>query len=263
MIKQATKPLISIITVCFNSEKTIRRTIKSVLSQTYTNLEYILVDGDSGDDTVKIIKEYEPQFCAKGITYRLLSEPDKGIYDAMNKGVKLASGDWIAIVNSDDYLVDANVYSEVHSKIQGMPNIEAVYSDLCYVNEYGAIKRYWQSGQFSRKKFYYGWMPPHPTVVLKKILYDRYGLFRLDLGSSADYELLLRFLFKHDVSVGYLPAVTVNMQMGGASNASYSSRLKANKNDRMAWLVNNLQPFFFTLYLKPVIKIKQYFQRPK
>ena len=258
----STKPLISIITVCFNSAKTIRQTIESVLNQTYTNIEYILIDGKSTDNTVAIIQEYAPLFAAKGIAYRWVSEPDNGIYDAMNKGIKLATGEWIGIINSDDYFVSNVVFNDL-SQLMSTNSFDAFYSDLCYIDSNGNIQRYWKSGIYNSKSFNFGWMPPHPTFVVKRSVYEKYGNFRLDLGSSADYELMLRFLLKHGIRAKWLPKITIYMRIGGISNQSLNNRMKANDNDRKAWLVNQLKPAWYTLYLKPIRKVSQFFLKPK
>ena len=242
---------VSIITVSYNSESTIKDTIISVNSQNYPNLEYIIVDGKSKDATLEIINSNH-----KGV---LLSEKDKGIYDAMNKGIDLTTGDIVGILNSDDFYPDQNVVSEIVEIFQ-KTNSDAVYADLVYVDEKDTKKiiRKWISGNFKHKKFLTGWMPPHPTLFLKKDVYNKFGKFNLELRSAADYELILRMLYKNKISVSYLPKVIVHMRAGGQSNKSILNRLKANKEDRMAWKINKLSPFWFTLYLKPIRKITQF-----
>jgi len=242
---------ISIITVSYNSESTILDTINSVNSQDYSNLEYVIVDGLSKDRTLDIIKENH-----KGV---LLSEKDKGIYDAMNKGVDLATGDIIGILNSDDFYSDSKVISKVVDTFQ-KSDCDAVYADLVYVDEKDTTKiiRNWVSGKINKNSFLFGWMPPHPTLFLRKEVYQKFGKFNLSLKSAADYELILRMLYKNQIKVEYLPRVTVHMRAGGQSNKSIINRLKANKEDRMAWVINGLKPFWFTLYLKPLRKVTQF-----
>lgn len=242
---------ITIITVAYNSQSTIKDTIESVNKQDYHNLEYVIVDGLSIDGTIDIIKEHH-----KGI---FISEKDKGIYDAMNKGIDLASGEVIGILNSDDFYPDNNIVSEV-AKLFNQSDCEAVYADLYYVDELdtGKVVRKWVSGSFNHKKFLQGWMPPHPTLFLRKEVYNKFGKFNLALKSAADYELMLRMLYKNKISVAYLPKVIVHMRAGGQSNKSILNRLKANKEDRMAWKINGLTPYWFTLYLKPIRKITQF-----
>ena len=243
---------ISIITACFNSAKTIRDTLESVQDQAHGEIEHIVIDGLSTDSTVDIVNSY-PHVA------KLISEKDKGIYDAMNKGIQLATGDVIGILNSDDLYVDDRVLQDV-AIIFKDEKVDACYADLHYVDENDTSKlvRHWKSGTFTRKSFLYGWMPPHPTVFLRRRVYDQVGLFNLSFKTAADYELMLRIFVRHQFDVRYLPRVIVKMRSGGASNASLKRRLIANREDRRAWEVNNLKPYFFTLYLKPIRKIFQF-----
>ena len=247
---------VSIITVCYNSEATIEHTIKSVLGQSYTNIEYILIDGKSTDGTLDIIGKY------KNSITTIVSEPDKGMYDAINKGIQLCSGELVAILNADDFYIDENVISDVMSKIEE-EKAESLYADLYYVEEKDTSKvvRNWVSGKYNRKSFLYGWMPPHPSFFVRKRVYDQYGLFNLQLKSAADYELMLRFLYKNNVSTCYLQRPIVRMRIGGMSNVSLKNRIKANKEDRKAWEINGLQPKSFTLFVKPLRKLIQYVKR--
>lgn len=246
--------LVSIITVIYNSAATIRHTIDSVLAQTHVSLEYILVDGGSTDGTLEIIRSYT---CPR---IKWVSEPDKGIYDAMNKGIGMASGEVIGILNADDLYTDCHVISHVVSVLEATKT-DSVYADLAYVASQNVRKvvRYWRSGRYCVHRFRLGWMPPHPTFFVKREVYSRYGKFDLDFKSSADYEIMLRFLCKHRISVSYLPRVIVRMRMGGKSNASVGNRLFANREDRRAWMKNNLNPHLFTLAMKPLRKVGQYF----
>jgi glycosyltransferase involved in cell wall biosynthesis len=245
---------ISIITVCFNSAKTIEDTIQSVLSQDYPNVEYIIVDGGSKDATLDIVKKYSANIS------HFISEPDKGIYDAMNKGIALATGDVVGILNSDDVYYDSQVLSHI-SKAFEVTNADAVYGDLVYVasNNLEKVTRVWKSKPYTEGAFLKGWMPPHPTFYVKKSCYNQLGNYSLKLKSAADYELMLRFIHKYKISLAYIPKTLVKMRVGGESNVSLKNRLRANKEDRMAWKMNGLKPHFYTLFLKPLSKLKQFF----
>lgn len=245
---------ISIITITYNSEATIEQTIQSVVNQTYADIEYILVDGKSEDNTLKILEKYKSKIT------RILSEKDNGLYDALNKGISMASGDVIGFLHSDDFYINNQViqhYADTFLK----EGCDAVYSDLYYVdkNNTDKIIRKWKSGDYSANAFLNGWMPPHPTFFVKKEIYSKYGTFDLNFKSAADYELMLRFIHKHKISLGYLPEYTVKMRVGGKSNVSLKNRFSANLEDRMAWKKNGLKPRFYTLYLKPLRKLLQFF----
>ena len=244
---------ISIITVSYNSEKTIRDTIDSVISQSYPNVEYIIVDGNSSDKTVEIIKSFGDKIS------QFVSEPDKGLYDAMNKGIKLATGEIIGILNSDDFYSDENVLKNVAEKFEN--GVEGLYADLFYVDPVNTKKilRKWHSGEYTEGDFLKGWMPPHPTFFARKKVYEKFGGFTDQLKSAADYELMLRFIHKEKIKIAYLPKVIVHMRAGGASNASIKNRLKANREDRLAWKINGLKPGLFTFIRKPLSKIGQFF----
>lgn len=243
---------ISIITATYNSAATVRDTLQCVAIQRYKHIEHIIVDGVSKDNTLAIVQEF-PHVA------KVVSEKDKGIYDAMNKGIQLCTGDVIGILNSDDFYCNNEVLAKVMAAFDD-PVVEAVYGDLQYVHSANIQKvvRTWKAGKFKKKYFYFGWMPPHPTFFVRREVYERAGLFNISLRSAADYELMLRVLVKHNVNVRYIPEIFVKMRAGGMSNASLRNRLKANKEDRMAWRLNNLQPYFFTTWLKPVRKIFQF-----
>ena len=241
---------ISIITISYNSEKTIEATIKSVLLQEGVTLEYIIIDGASTDQTTSIIEKY------KGKIHQYISEPDQGIYDAMNKGIRLATGDVIGLLNSDDTYADPYVLEDV---LKAIEHADAVYGDLEYVNgETGKTIRNWKSGNYQPGDFFYGWMPPHPTFFVRKEVYDKWGLFRTDHGTAADYEIMLRFVHKHQIKMHYLPKILVRMKIGGASNVSWSKRWQANRLDKKSWQLNELQPKWYTLLLKPLRKVSQW-----
>lgn len=266
--------MISIITATFNASATLADNLDCIRNQT-TAVEHLLIDGGSTDGTLDIIKEYCS--CLTSHTSHLTryqSEPDNGIYDAMNKGINLAQGDIIGILNADDFYTGNDVLEKVE-RVFDDPSVGVCYGDLTYVREMREvggetregspafdIVRYWKSGSIHPNKFYWGWMPPHPTFFVRRSVYEKHGLFNLDLGSAADYEIMLRFLLKHQVKTVYIPEVLVNMRVGGVSNASVGNRLKANRNDRKAWEVNELKPRPWTLAMKPVRKLPQWFLRP-
>ena len=222
------------------------------------DVEHILVDVGSTDATLDIADSNKANLA------KIVSEPDQGIYDAMNKGIRMATGEVIGILNADDYYPSNTVLSRVQ-EVFSNKDVDACYGDLVYVDsqQTNKVKRYWRAGKFDRKKFYQGWMPPHPTFFVRALVYEKYGLFNLDLGSAADYEIMLRFLLKHEINVAYLPMVMVHMRTGGVSNASVSNRLAANRMDRKAWKVNDLQPYPWTLYAKPLRKIGQWWSPGK
>jgi glycosyltransferase involved in cell wall biosynthesis len=244
---------ISIITVTYNSAETIEQTIQSVINQSYRDVEYIIIDGQSSDATLSIIEKYKNQIS------KIVSEKDNGLYDALNKGIALATGDVIGILHSDDFYTSTNVlqlYADTFQKNYS----DAVYSDLYYVDKVNTDKiiRKWKSGYYKSNSFLYGWMPPHPTFFVKAECYKKFGNFNLQFKSAADYELMLRFIHKQKIKISYLPTFTVKMRVGGKSNASVTNRVNANIEDRKAWEVNGLKPYFFTLYFKPLRKIIQY-----
>jgi len=244
---------VSIITITYNSAETVEDTIQSVLSQSYPNIEYIIVDGASKDDTLSIVNRYSDKIAT------IISEPDKGIYDAMNKGVRAATGDIVGILNSDDFYADNEVISNIVETIQRVHS-DACYADLVYVDrvETDRVIRSWKSGTYRYGDFLRGWMPPHPTFFVKRSIYEKHGLYSLQLRSAADYELMLRLIHKHGISLAYLPRVITKMRAGGQSNVTLKNRWRANKEDRLAWKMNGLQPGFLTLIRKPLSKLLQY-----
>lgn len=265
---------ISIITATYNAASTVANCLQSIASQTYP-AEHIIIDGASTDGTLEIISRLTPH------PSRLISEKDNGIYDAMNKGIALATGDVIGILNADDFYASPDVLARVSQAFED-PAVMCCYGDLEYVSvadegreerEQGGIQnptsniqhfnvvRYWKSGMFTHRSFNRGWMPPHPTFFVRRSVYERFGTFRLDMGSAADYELMLRLLLKERIQAVYIPEVLVRMRVGGASNETLTARMKANRMDRRAWEVNGLKPYPWTLVMKPLRKVGQYLLR--
>ncbi|MBA3704391.1 MAG: glycosyltransferase [Bacteroidetes bacterium] len=245
---------ISIITVCYNSADTIEKTIRSVVSQNYSHIEYIIVDGGSKDDTIHILEKY------KNNISKIISEKDAGIYFAINKGIAAATGDIIAILHGDDFYANDQVINTVANEFEKTKS-ETIYGDLQYVEriDTSKLKRYWRSGEYQAGLFLKGWMPPHPAFFVRKTCYEKYGDFNTSLKSAADYELMLRLLHKHKCSTFYIPEVLVRMRTGGKSNVTLLNRIKANREDKKAWIINDLKPGWFTFIMKPLSKIGQFF----
>jgi glycosyltransferase involved in cell wall biosynthesis len=235
---------ISIITVSYNSAKTIETTFMSVLQQTYSNIEYIVIDGGSTDNTLKIAKKY----CE--IITVLVSEQDNGLYDAMNKGISLATGDVIGLINSDDLFCDPDALNKVAKVFKKNKNLDSVYADLFYVSQrdINKISRRWVSG--IQRKFKYGWHPAHPTFYIKKSIYDRFGLFDLSFKLAADFEIMLRFLDKHNISTTYLKEPLVKMRLGGETNKSFKNIYYQNIECLRAFDKNNIKvaKFFYPFF---------------
>ncbi|MCO4781899.1 MAG: glycosyltransferase [Candidatus Cloacimonetes bacterium] len=243
---------VSIVTVVYNNQDTIADCIESVVSQDYSDIEYIIIDGNSSDNTLKIIQKYENDISI------LVSESDKGLYYAMNKGISLATGELVGTLNSDDFYTHNQVVSNMVKNIQAN-NSDACYANLVYVHPTNySVQRYWFSGEYNRGRFMSGWMPPHPTFFVKKKHLDDYGLFNTDLKNSADYELMLRLLYVHKIPTSFLDEVTIVMRNGGHSNMSLSNRLRANKEDRQSWRINNIKPALLTLTIKFITKLFQF-----
>ena len=238
---------LTLITPTFNSALTLEETLRSVACQTLQPYEHLIIDGASKDGTLDIAARYR---CS------VFSKPDRGIYDAMNKGVLRASGDIVGILNSDDCFAHPEVLRMVVETMM-VTGADALYADLDYVSD-GKVVRRWRTGKFERNSFLNGWMPPHPTFFVRREVYERYGGFNDTFKISADYEFMLRVLFLHGVSVCYLPEVTVLMKAGGVSNGSWRNRLQAHREDRLAWRLNGLKPRFYTLWWKPLRKVHQF-----
>lgn len=244
---------VSVITVVFNGEKYLTECIKSVLDQDWKNIEYIIIDGGSTDKTLSIIEGFKDQI------HYYISEPDNGMYDALNKGIKVATGNIVGILNADDTLASKDVISAVVKKFEE-DEIEGVYGNLNYVDTTPSknILRKWISKQFVKKDIQFGWMPAHPTLYLRKELFDRFGYYSLDFGTVADYELMVRFLYLHEVKAYFLKKLLVNMRIGGMSNSSLKQRYSAFVNDYKAAKQNKLPYPLTTVFLKKISKLQQF-----
>jgi glycosyltransferase involved in cell wall biosynthesis len=248
---------ISIITITYNSAATVEDTIKSVIAQDYPDLEYIIIDGKSKDNTLAIVDKYRDRIS------KVVSEKDKGLYDALNKGIRHATGDVVGMLHSDDLYAHPQVISHVAEAFKKDTSVQGVYADLVFVNrnDTNKVMRVWNSGAYEEDAFVKGWMPPHPTFFVRKECYEQFGGFNTELKLSADYELMLRLIHKNKIKLAYLPEVIVKMRMGGVSNVSFFVKLKANLEDKMAWKLNGLKPGMMTIFMKPLRKLKQYFKR--
>lgn len=246
---------LSIITAVRNGAGTLRGCLESVLKQTLP-AEHIIIDGASTDATLDIISEYRAYIA------KVISEPDKGIYDALNKGIRLASGDVIGVLHGDDFYAHDKVLESV-VKVFDEQKVDSCYGDLLYVykNDIDKVIRYWKASEYHPGKFKYGWMPPHPTFFVRREIYERYGYFNTDFRIAADYELMLRFLEKHRISTHYIPEVLIKMRLGGASNRSLKNMWIKSSEDYKAWKVNNLNGGLYTILLKNFSKIPQFFIR--
>jgi len=245
-------PEISIITPVWNGADTIGDCMRSISKQT-VKCQHVLVDGASTDSTLDIVRLNQPS------NIKIISEPDRGMYDAINKGLEEANGNIVGILNADDYYPNNEVLAKV-TEVFADPEVDACYGDLLYVNreDTSKVTRNWHSGAYNSKKFYSGWMPPHPTFFIRRSLYREHGVYRLDLGSAADYELMLRMLLKHQANVIYIHKVLVHMRNAGMSNVNIRNRIQANLFDRQAWRVNGIRPKPWTLIAKPLGKLGQW-----
>jgi glycosyltransferase involved in cell wall biosynthesis len=249
---------VSVITVCYNSGQTIAQTLKSVASQTYPDIEYIVIDGQSKDNTLQVIEEFGSRVAI------LVSEKDRGIYDAMNKAIALATGEVIGFINADDFYASDDAV-EVAVNALRRSGADSCYGDLCYVeqNDTSKVVRYWQSNTFESGLFEKGWCPPHPTFFVKRSKYLAYGVFDLQYSIAADVELMARFLVVHKITSCYVPKVLIEMRMGGTTNRNLQNIITQNREICRALRNIGLKfswPKF--LYFKIASRLAQYVRRP-
>ncbi len=243
---------ISLITPSYNSAATIAHTIESIIAQNYADLEYLIIDGGSKDDTAQIVASYQDR-----IKINFISEPDQGIYDAMNKGIKMASGEVIGILNSDDIFYDGNVLSSVANAFAD-EKIDVVYGDIKYFSDdINKTKRYWKTGEYQIGKLNNGWIIPHPALFVRKSVYERCGLYNIDFKIAGDYEFILRILKKYQLNLKYLPQVFVKMFDGGVSGRNLEQRNEGWKELKKAWVVNDLSLPKLFIFRRVLSKISQ------
>jgi len=241
---------VSIITVCYNSAKTIKETIDSVVNQSYKDIEYIVIDGASKDGTIDIVSSYSDKVS------KFISEPDNGIYNAMNKGIKIATGDIVGILNSDDFFNNNEVVQRIVDEFNNN-NIDAIYGDIQFVkpDNLDKVVRYYSSKNFNPQKFKYGFMPAHPSFYVKRVFFERIGYYKEDYKIAADYELLVRFLYQHQLTCKYIPIPFVAMRTGGVSNRTFKSYYTLNKEIIRACRENGIKTNIINIYSKYFVKI--------
>lgn len=246
---------ISIITCTYNSAKTLNDTIDSIRKQSYKNIEYIVIDGNSNDDTLKLINS------SHDIISKYISEPDNGIYDAMNKGIKLSSGDIVGFLNSDDIFNDNNVLTDIFNVFTNYQNIDGVHSELYYTrsNDLNKIIRHWKTQNYYPGAFTNGWHPAHPTLYLKRHVYDKYGYFDVDYKLAADFEIMLRFIEKYKIKLKYITKPTVRMRLGGSTNKNFLNIIKQNYECYKAFIKNDIDFKITYIYKRIKPKLKQFF----
>ena len=240
---------VSIITITYNAENTIFNSLNSVFSQSYKNIEHIIVDGDSKDNTVKICKEFNH-------ISKLISEPDKGIYDAFNKGIKNSTGEIIGFLNSDDMFYDENSLKHIADAFD--KDTDCVFGDLIYTDKDENIKRVWKGSAFKKGAFIKGWMPAHPTFYCKRSVYEKLGLYDDSFKIAGDFELMLRFLEKHNIRSKYIPKTLVNMKIGGASNNGLKSKLDILNEEFRAFNQNDISINKLSYIFHKSKKIKEF-----
>ena len=247
---------ISIVTPSLGAAEVIVDCVNSVAGQSRA-AEHLVITGDSEQEVARLRDQLPSDV-------EIVHEQPRGIYSALNTGIREAHGDVVGILHADDYYPSDEVLTRV-AEIFNDPSVDACYGDLCYVdkNDTDHVVRYWNAGPFRPQSFRNGWMPPHPTFFLRRSIYEQHGFYREDLGTAADYELMLRMLYRYRIKVAYLPLVLVHMRTGGASNASLGARLLASDMDRKAWKVNGLRPYPWFSLVKPMRKINQWWRRPK
>ncbi|MCF8096136.1 MAG: glycosyltransferase [Desulfobacteraceae bacterium] len=248
---------VSIITVCYNSANTMRDTIESVLAQDYPHIEYIIVDGGSQDSTIEIVKEYRKQIAA------IISEPDNGAYEAMNKGIKEATGDVVGVLNSDDFYVDNIVVRRLIERMESA-GTDCVFADVVYVapENTGKVVRYYDSSRFHPGRLRYGWMPAHPSLMVKREFFTSYGGYVLDYKIAADFEMIVRLFHVAGATYAYLPRPVIKMRMGGVSTNGMQARWKLNNEIVKACRANGIQTNLPLVLLKTPLKLLELVRRP-
>jgi glycosyltransferase involved in cell wall biosynthesis len=250
-----THPSISVITACFNNKRTIANTIESVLDQTYPGIEYIMIDGGSTDGTTEIIRSY-----GSGIS-KFISEPDNGMYDAINKGIRIATCDIVGILNSDDFFYNKTVLEKIAESFKN-ECIDSVFGDVQFVDpaDTSRIVRYYSSKNFNLSRFRFGYMPAHPSFYVKRIFFEKLGYYKTDYKIAADFELLVRFLLINKISFKYLEMPFVSMRTGGVSNKSIMSNFTLNREIARSCRENGISTNYFNIYLKYFTKISEFFR---
>jgi glycosyltransferase len=248
---------ISIITATYNSGAHISDCVRSVNNQTFNNIEHIIIDGASKDNTLEIINSLPNRVAS------IVSEPDKGIYDAMNKGIKAATGDIIGILNSDDFFASNDVIENIVKEFSNDSTLEGIYTNLYYVNQDNPdqIIRHWVSNSFKKRSFFKGWHPPHPTLYLRREVYEKYGNFNLDFSLSADFELMLRFFEKYNIKTKYLPITTIRMRLGGATSKNWQNVRNQNIQCINAFRTNGFRPPLLYPVFRLLPKLLQFIKR--
>jgi glycosyltransferase len=246
---------ISVITAVFNRRDTIAQALDSVLAQTHPSVETIVIDGASTDGTLDVLARFRTRVSV------LMSEPDEGIYYALNKGLKLASGDVVGFLHADDVLASTDSLARIAAAFSD-PTVDAVYGDLVYVRQadVSRVVRLWTAGPYERNAMRRGWMPPHPTFYVRRSVYERLGSFDTQFRIAADYDLMMRFLFTDGIRAAYVPQILVRMRLGGASNRSLQSLLRKSSEDYRIARRHNLGGLF-TVFLKNVSKLSQFWRR--
>jgi glycosyltransferase involved in cell wall biosynthesis len=246
---------VSLITVVYNRAATIEQTIQSVLEQTYPHIEYIVVDGASTDGTLNIIHQYRDRI------NQFISEKDNGVYDAINKGIQLATGDIVGVLHADDRFAHPDVIKNIVHQFSLHPFMECLFGDVCFVRPENPneIIRYVSSSIFNVNRFRYGIMPAHPTFYCYKKFFDLHGFYRTDLDIAADFDLLLRFLKIHNLTYQYMPELMIQMNVGGKSTSGLSSTLKINKEIRKVLKEHGIRSSYLHLYSRYFLKMKEFF----
>lgn len=251
-------PKVSVITVCYNSGQTIADTLESVRTQTYPNIEHIVIDGGSRDDTMDIVARYK-------LSGQVISEPDNGLYDAMNKGLQVATGDIVGILNSDDFYESDDVIAEIVEAFRADEALDIVFGNVVFVHpsDLGRVVRFYNASHFRPWKLRFGWMPPHPATFARKTVYDSYGLYRSDMKISADFEIFVRWLVRARLHYRWLDQVIVRMRAGGVSTGGVKSSLILNREIVQACRENNLYTNLMMVLTKIPFKLMELRRRPR